>query len=248
MAPSSPSQRIVRLGVAVIVLILLFYFTSEITTLSAVKLLRGHGVYPTPTSSSALGQNVAHDIHQPANEQRHVERDLDDLAARNDAVPGTPSSLQLGFHSAFPSLVARLSTLVPSNIRGQQIFASSPSTFASATTGESLTPEASVSTPRRPKGTVAGGSWTGGGNRPFLTHRKSCDNGYPRSVHVSSGKAVLNRERMMIVEQGRCDSYLHYLDKPPMSSPVSLVGMPANLQLSSPNSRVPNEQLPSAIN
>ncbi|KAK8061418.1 Xylosyltransferase oxt [Apiospora phragmitis] len=156
MAPSSPSQGILRLGVVVVaILVLFFYITSNISSRSAVELLRGQGL--VPESSFPLGQNEAPNIRQ-STKGRHVERDIGDLTNRNDVVPGIPSSLQHGFASAFPS-VAPLSLLVPDVVDLSSVLTNFPALGPS--TGALMVSEVTVESFEGSLQTAAGSALAG---------------------------------------------------------------------------------------
>lgn len=182
MAPNSPSRRIVRFGVVVVVtLILFFYFKSRFDSHSVVELLRGH--VGAPESSSQFGQDELRDVQEAA--EAHVKRVLGDLATEDDVLPSTSSGRRAagGRIRTGIALAGPLPTDVL--IKEQQLSASSSSTIASAGSPESASTSGSSSKPiaRPPEGTVAGGLWTGGGNKPSPT-------GSPAAMANPGGKKL----------------------------------------------------------
>ncbi|KAK8122088.1 hypothetical protein PG984_010758 [Apiospora sp. TS-2023a] len=171
MAPNSPyrRRRILRLGVVVAIALALFfyYLTSKFTIHSVVELLRGHAV--SPDSSSPLDQDELRDDQEPA--EWHVKRGVDGLSTGIDVVSGTSSSRRVVGGSVMAGIA--LAGPVPTGvlIMEQQLSVSSPSTIASVGSPESSPASGSSSAPmaRPPEGTVDGGSWTGGGNKPSPT-------------------------------------------------------------------------------
>ncbi|KAK8072146.1 hypothetical protein PG996_005494 [Apiospora saccharicola] len=171
MAPNSPyrRRRILRLGVVVAIALALFfyYLTSKFTIHSVVELLRGHAV--APDSSSPLGQDVLRDDQEPI--EWNVKRGVDSLSTGIDVVSGTSSSRRVVGGSVMAGIA--LAGPVPTGvlIMNQQLSASSSSAIASVGSPKSSPASGSPSAPtaRPPEGTVADGSWTGGGNKPSPT-------------------------------------------------------------------------------
>lgn len=181
MAPNSPSRRIVRLGVAVVIALVIFlYFTPKFNNYSVVQLLRSHTV--TPGASSPLDQDELRDV-QPA--EGPVKRGLDNLPTWNDVIPGISSSRRAAGGSVLAGIA--LAGPLPADVLSleQQPSALSPSTIASVGSPESVPVSGFSSTPtaRPPEGTVAGRLWTGGGNKPLPT-------GSPAAMANPGGKKL----------------------------------------------------------
>lgn len=150
-----PSQRITRLGVLVVTLVLFFYVASVITSNSAFDLVLSHRLAPEP--SFPLGQD---DVRNGLPTTRHAERDLGDLTSRIDIVPGILPNLPLGS--------ATDSQTVSVEETGGPLEALA--TIANDLTSLALRPL---------EGTVAGGLWTGGGHGPLYTGGPTAATAYP---------------------------------------------------------------------